>query len=213
MNWLPRWKPHDLTPWERRPFSVGIEAGPRANDNRDNHERIVGHEPPGPPLIDGIAGKLADAILRFDVFPSWMLTGVLRRHPIEQGDTVALRYRFLPGLDLFFAARVIERFEETTLTHWRSGFTYRTLEGHPECGEETFVVEKDLASGAVTVALRSWSRPGTWLAWLMYPIVRRWQLRAGRVALDHLQGIVNPVGESIPSLSRATERRIRTSLF
>ena len=120
MDWLPRWKQDDLTPWEQRPFSIGVEAGPRPEDNRDNHERVVGHEAPGPPLPDGIARRLADAILRFDVFPKSMLTGVLRRQPIEAGDTIALRYRFMPGLDVFFAARVFDRFEETTATQWRA---------------------------------------------------------------------------------------------
>lgn len=189
MDWILRWRNHDLTRWQKQPFSPQVEAGPRPQDNRDNHERIVAYEAPGPPQPDGLARRLADAILRFDVFPRSMLTGVLRRQPVEPGDTVALRYRFLPGLDLFFAARVIECFDATTDTCWRCGFTYRTLLGHPECGEETFVVEKDLASGAIKVALRSWSRPGSWLAWLMYPIVRRWQLQAGRAALDHLEAI------------------------
>jgi uncharacterized protein (UPF0548 family) len=216
MDWLLRWQNHDLTPWEKKPFSDGVEAGPRPRDNRDNHERLVGYEEPGPPQADGLAHRLADAIFRFDVFPRWMLTGVMRRQPIERGDTVALRYRFMPGLDLFFAARVIDCFEETTATHWRCGFTYRTVNGHPECGEETFVVEKDLASGAVTVALRSWSRPGCWLAWLMYPIVRVWQLRAGRAALDHLEAIakngradVAPAKNAIGDLGR----NLRTSLM
>lgn len=213
MNWLPRWKQHDLKLWESRPLSAGVEAGPRGNDNRDNHERVVGHETPGPPEDHGIARRLLGAILRFDVFPPRMLTGVLRRSPIECGDTVAIRYRFLLGLDLFFAARVIERFEETTATHWRAGFTYRTIDGHPECGEETFVVEKELTTGAVTVALRSWSRPGSFLAWLLYPMVRRWQLHAGRAALDHLQGMAESNEEWTQATTRATQRRIRTSLI
>jgi len=73
---------------------------------------------------------------------------------------------------------------------WRAGFTYQTLEGHPELGEETFSVEKDEASGRVSVALRSWSRPGAWLISLVYPYARRCQLRAGRAALDHLEQMI-----------------------
>ena len=52
------------------------------------------------------------------------------------------------------------------------------LIGHPEFGEETFSVEKDMATGRVIVALRSWSRPGTVLAMLCPPWVRRQQVRA-----------------------------------
>ena len=82
------------------------------------------------------------------------------------------------------------------MSYGACGFKYRTLAGHPECGEETFVVEKDLATGNVTAALRSWSRPGTWIATLMYPVVRHLQLWAGRAALDHLQKIANREGEA-----------------
>ena len=65
----------------------------------------------------------------------------------------------------------------------------REISHASECGEETFVVEKDLATGNVTAALRSWSRTGLWIATLVYPLVRTLQLRAGRAALDHLEDI------------------------
>jgi hypothetical protein len=193
MQWHCRWLSSavDLAPWEGRPFSASVMDGPRPRDHRDNHERVVGREEQGPPQPDGMARRLADAILRFDIFPPAMLASVLRRTPIEIGDTVGLRYHFVLGLDLFFAARVIDRFEKTDENRWCSGFTYRTLQGHPECGEETFSVEKDLATGNVTAALRSWSRPGLWIATLMHPLVRRLQLRAAAAALDHLQKLAS----------------------
>lgn len=204
-----------LAHWEQRPFSADVEKGPRPQDNQDNHERVVGWEAAGMPTANGIARRVADAILRFDVFPPDMLTGVLRRTPIEVGDTVGLRYFFMPGLALFFAARVIDRFEKVKNNQWRCGFTYRTLQGHPECGEEVFVVEKDLTTGRVTAALRSWSRPGLWIAALAYPVVRRLQLRAGRAALDHLERVANPL-ELTPareSLAFLPPRNLRTGLL
>ena len=70
---------------------------------------------------------------------------------------------------------------------WRTGFTYRTLCGHPEYGEETFSVEKDLTTGVVRVALRSWSRPGTLLARMFPPWVRSLQMKAGPAAVAHLR--------------------------
>ncbi len=188
MNWLlANLGSADLTPWESRPFSHGVEAGPRERDNRDNHERVVAWESAGPP--EETCRRLADAILRFDVFPPEMVTPVTRRHPVQVGDAVGVRYHFLPGVDVFFASRVIERFERVEGDLWRAGFIFRTLAGHPELGEEVFCVEKNLKSGQVRVALRSWSRPGTLLARLGYPLVRRMQLRAGRAALDHLESL------------------------
>jgi hypothetical protein len=179
----------NLDAWTSRPFSPGVEQGPRPEDNRDRHERIVGREEPGSPVSGGPHHRLAAAILGFDVFPPRLARGVLRRTPVQVGDVVGVAYHFVPGLDLFFAARVIACFDELTDGVWRTGFTYRTLAGHPECGEETFCVEKDAATGHVLVALRSWSRPATFLARAAARLVRRLQLHAGRSALDHLGSV------------------------
>jgi hypothetical protein len=220
MDWLCRWisSEPDLARWEQGRLSAAVDKGPRSHDNRDNHERVIGWEANGAPENQGIARRLADAILRFDVFPPSLLTGFLRRTPVEVGDTVGLRYHFVPGLDLFFAARVIDRFEDEANDQWRCGFTYRTLQGHPECGEETFIVEKVLLSGKITVALRSWSRPGLWIAKLTYPVVRRWQLRAGRAALDHLERLAHPIEMQAAQVSPASRpliarRNLRTGLM
>ena len=84
--------------------------------------------------------------------------------PLRTGDVVGLRYHLAPGLDLFFASRVVDVFDAPDGGVHRTGFRYRTLVGHPEIGEETFSVETHLTSGVVQVALRSWSRPRSVLA-------------------------------------------------
>jgi uncharacterized protein (UPF0548 family) len=177
-----------LERWERREFARGVEEGPRQGDARDCHERVVAHEDPGPPAAEGPYRRLAEAILHYDIFPPALVTAVVRRAPVEVGDTVGVCYRLVPGLALFFAARVTERFDVPEGNVWRTGFTYRTLAGHPKCGEETFSVEKDMNTGSVTVALRSWSRSGMFLDRALSPWTRRLQLQAGCAALDHLQG-------------------------
>jgi len=87
---------------------------------------------------------------------------------------------------------------------WRTGFTYRTLAGHPVAGEETFSVEKDLATGRVRVALRSWSRPASFLARAFRPIARRLQLRGGRAGALRLAEIARRAekgcGRELPAL-------------
>jgi uncharacterized protein (UPF0548 family) len=172
-----------LERWDTRPFH-SMER--RSRDRSDVYERWVADEPPGPPGARFRA--IADSIRRYGIFPPSLVTGVLRR-PVEVGDTVGVHYRGLPLVTLFFAARVVDVFDGATDGWWRTGFTYRTLVGHPELGEETFAVEKELATGRVRVALRSWSRPGTWLARAFSPLVRRLQVRASRRALDHLASI------------------------
>ncbi len=193
MDWLLFGRRPDLTAWEARAFTPGVADGPRDGDNRDRHERIVAVEAPGPPAAEGPFRRLAAALFAFNIFPPRLVTGVVQREPIDVGDTIGVCYRWLPGCRLMFAARVYERFDEPFAGAagdlWRAGFSYRTLDGHPMCGDETFCVEKDMITGQITAAVRSWSRPIHWMTRWGYPLARRWQLQAGRGALDHLQGI------------------------
>ncbi|MEW1909991.1 DUF1990 domain-containing protein [Kitasatospora sp. NPDC085895] len=52
----------------------------------------------------------------------------------------------------------------------RTGFAYGTLAGHPECGEESFVVEL-AADGTVWFTVTAFSRPATRLTRLAGPLV------------------------------------------
>ncbi|WP_405014044.1 DUF1990 family protein [Kitasatospora sp. NBC_01539] len=52
----------------------------------------------------------------------------------------------------------------------RIGFAYGTLDGHPECGEEAFVVELG-EDGAVRFTVTAFSRPGRWYTRLAGPLV------------------------------------------
>ena len=169
------------------PFSPGVEQGPRPGDWRDAYERVVAHESPGEPEPAGPYHRLARAVRAYEIFPPWLVSGALRRAPIEAGDAYGICYHFLPGVDLFFGGRATASFDGPADGVWRAGFTFRTLQGHPELGEETFYVEKDTASGAVKVGLRSWSRPGLWLTRLAGPYTRWVQVRACHAALDHLE--------------------------
>jgi len=176
-----------LAAWVSRPFAPTTERGPGPNDARDSYERVIGREAPGAPEPDGLHRRAGTAILGYDIFPPSVGRGVIVRSPVEVGDTLGLRYRIGLGLEMFFASRVVARFDQQRGQTWHTGFTYRTLAGHPEVGEETFSVEKNLASGEVLVALRSWSRPGILLTKLGAPIARRTQVRSTRAALEHLQ--------------------------
>lgn len=56
----------------------------------------------------------------------------------------------------------------------RRGFAYGTLPGHPESGEEAFVLEQR-DDGSTTFAITAFSRPATALAGLAGPLGRRVQ--------------------------------------
>ncbi|WP_149179141.1 DUF1990 domain-containing protein [Streptomyces sp. TRM49041] len=65
----------------------------------------------------------------------------------------------------------------------RTGFAYGTLTGHPESGEESFVVELR-PDGSVWFTLTAFSRPGRWYTRAAGPLVpvlqRRYARRLGR---------------------------------
>lgn len=179
----------NLGVWSGRDFPAAVLAGPRSNDDRDRHARVVAIESPGDPIPNGPFRRVAAAIMEYRVFPPSLVTPVLTQTPVVVGDTVGLTYRLVPGLKMFVASRIVDVFDEPSPNSWRAGFTYRTLEGHAELGEETFAVEKDRATGTVTASLTAWSRPGHWLTRVGYPYARWCQKHAGRAALDNLERI------------------------
>ncbi len=83
------------------------------------------------------------------------------------GDTVLLRLA-LPGLRLprlVIPCRVVWTVEEPD----RIGFAYGTLPGHPERGEESFVVSRD-ADGEVWFEITAFFRLAAWYARLGRPV-------------------------------------------
>ncbi|MEU1485681.1 DUF1990 domain-containing protein [Streptomyces sp. NPDC005752] len=66
----------------------------------------------------------------------------------------------------------------------RTGFAYGTRAGHPECGEESFVVEL-AEDGTVWFTVMAFSRPASWYARLagpLVPLLQHWYARRlGRV--------------------------------
>lgn len=171
-----------------RPFGPEVTPGARGVAT-DRHECELPSEPPGPPLPDGPFRRAAEAARSYRSFPAQMISGLRAPRPVLAGETVVARYRMLPGLHLVFAARVVEVFDVATGGTHRTGFVYRTLTGHPECGVETFAVEKDLATGRVRAVVSAHSRCGTWLSRRLRPLARRLQLAAGRAAVANLRAI------------------------
>ncbi|MEV7246466.1 DUF1990 domain-containing protein [Streptomyces sp. NPDC003236] len=56
----------------------------------------------------------------------------------------------------------------------RAGWAYGTLEGHPECGEEAFVVDRT-GDGTVWLTVAAFSRPQKWYARAGGPATRGFQ--------------------------------------
>lgn len=64
----------------------------------------------------------------------------------------------------------------------RRGFAYGTLAGHPESGEEAFMVEHH-GDGTVSFAITAFSRPSTWLAKIAGPL--------GRIVQDRMTAAIS----------------------
>lgn len=87
------------------------------------------------------------------------------------------RFRTSTQLGLPVPCRVVRVIDEPD----RIGFAYGTLEGHPEAGEELFLVTRD--ADDVYITIRAYSRPATWYTRLAGPVTRRAQhYAAGRYA-------------------------------
>ncbi|WP_372349453.1 DUF1990 family protein [Streptomyces sp. KL116D] len=89
---------------------------------------------------------------------------------VREGADVVLR-----ALWLRIPCRVVRVVRDDA----RTGFAYGTLPGHPECGEEAFLVTRE-ADDSVWLRIRAFSRPGRWYARLAGPLARAVQLAVTR---------------------------------
>ena len=87
--------------------------------------------------------------------------------PIEVGRTVAILVEHF-GFYSLNAARIVYVIDDED----RFGFAYGTLKEHGEIGEERFSVEFDELTGEVWYYIYAFSRPGSLLAKLGYPLTR-----------------------------------------
>ena len=86
---------------------------------------------------------------------------------VRPGDSALLKWILWPAK---IPTRVVYVIDEPD----RKGFAYGTLPGHPERGEESFVVERR-ADESVWLTIRAFSRPSSGFFWATYPILRMMQ--------------------------------------
>ena len=130
------------------------------------------------------------ALERWEMFPRQMATVWESATPAEGQNVLVVYYAAPVRLWMLFPARVIYVVEERDETVARYGFAYGTLEGHPERGEERFLVEWDRRDDSVWYDLTAISRPGHWLAWVGYPYTRYEQGRFRRLSGEAMRRAV-----------------------
>lgn len=147
--------------------------------------REPGFRPPGFHLLhvrtrlgegEAVFRQSAEAVL------SWELHRALGVGFATTADRAA------PGVDVTVTlagvlrapCRVVWTVEE----HRKAGWAYGTLPGHPECGEEAFVVDRT-GDGTVWLTVSAFSRPARWYARVAGPAGRglqqAWARRCGTV--------------------------------
>jgi uncharacterized protein (UPF0548 family) len=90
---------------------------------------------------------------------------------ITNGMTARLKIPFR-ALTVDAPVRVVYVIDETN----RIGFGYGTMRGHPQSGEESFIVDhRD--DDAVWLTIRAFARPSTWYYRLASPVLRLQQTR------------------------------------
>lgn len=108
--------------------------------------------------------------------------------PLERGTTVVTTIRLGPLLAVA-PCRLVDVVDDAG----RFGFSYGTLPGHPEQGEEAFVVTLDRA-GTVRFEIVAFSRPRLLLARLGGPLARAVQRRATRRYVEGVRRAVAGAG-------------------
>ena len=86
---------------------------------------------------------------------------------VRPGDTTIMRIPLYPSR---IPVRVVYVVDQPS----RKGFAYGTLPGHPERGEESFMVDHR-EDDSVWLTIRAFSRPANWFFWAGYPVTRLMQ--------------------------------------
>lgn len=103
--------------------------------------------------------------------------------PVRPGQRLRIRARVL-GLTIVEPVEVVTVVDRPD----RAGFSYRTLPGHPVDGEEAFVLQREPATGAIVLIVRSLTRPAPQQPWrTLHPLLRVAQRVARRRYLRALR--------------------------
>lgn len=120
-------------------------------------------------LAAGDFDSAADALMSWRVHSRAGLRVAVSSPQVRTDEVVVLTLG-IGRLGLRAPCRVVEVIDEPE----RRGFVYGTLPGHPERGEESFVLHR--GDGSMRFTIEATSQPATLLARLGGPITRRVQL-------------------------------------
>ena len=154
-----------LAELQRRGFNYEVESYSPDDPSwrHDSYETTVGKESPGAPE-DGGLFLTAKRIVKEYRFPDpRRVTGKFDPSASLSGRNMLLNAQFL-GVRVQFAVRVVDVIDreilrdEVPYVEW--GYAYRTLDGHWEVGQMTFLLRKNCETGKVSFLINAYSRTG-----------------------------------------------------
>ncbi|MBX9666671.1 MAG: DUF1990 domain-containing protein [Candidatus Obscuribacterales bacterium] len=110
--------------------------------------------------------------------------------PLEK-DAVNAVIASLPLLSVTCACRIVYTINSNEASAASFGFAYGTLPGHPECGEERFLIEWKTDDDSVWYDIYALSKAGLFLVSATYPITRMLQRRFAKDSMAAMVRAVN----------------------
>jgi uncharacterized protein (UPF0548 family) len=165
-----------------------VEIEPSPAEVTDGTYVAVGFNTKGIPVVPAGGSRIAGSI------------GPDGAALLKPGDSAVLRTGVGP-ISFDCPVRVIYVVDDPAC----KGFAYGTLPGHPERGEEAFLIEQE-EDGSVWLTIKAFSRPAGFGWWLVSPLMRIVQARATARYLRALAGpIPKPTGgqPGVPDAERA----------
>ena len=131
-------------------------------------------------------GRLEERLLSYQVFPPEIMQAQVCSPDarLREGTTIVQRVAIGP-VTLEAGVRVLRVWRDRDAEGAETGFTYATLEGHPERGVSTFRLRRNTDATSIAFLIDVRSRPGSWLTRLTSPVARRFQIRATEAALAY----------------------------
>lgn len=134
---------------------LDVEQGWRV----ERSEAVVGREPPGPPVADGLFERAKQALDAYAFSDPTIVEAHFDPTVPLLGRRMLLELKVL-GLHYLCGVQVVDIEDESDEQRSAFGFRYDTLAGHLERGGEWFVVTKDHATGEIRLCITSRWRLG-----------------------------------------------------
>ena len=158
-------KTNELAELQQRGFNYEVESYSPDDPfwRHDSYVTTVGRESPGPPEDGGLFMTAKEIVTEYRFPDPRRVTGRFDPDAPLEGRNMLLTAKF-SGVSVQFAVRVVDVIDQEIQrdedTHREWGYAYRTLDGHWEVGQMTFLLRKNLTSGEVLFLINAYSHTG-----------------------------------------------------